>query len=115
MVWGSITCALKRFNVQPRPNGPQGSRCAFCKPHLARVSRVHSFACFKFGEAVKRGPITSLRYESVCMTCDRFRPSSRILAIGSFGSSAVCGDCTWSAKLRLQHAREAKTEKGGDV
>src|SRR2546422_795373 len=86
--------SLKRFSDQPRPKGPHASRCAFCKPHLVIVSRVHSQARFIFGEAVKRGPMTSLRYESVCITCERFMPSSLMRTIGSLGSGAgCCGPC----------------------
>ena len=33
-VGGSMTSAEKRLSVQPRPKGPQASRCAFCIPHL---------------------------------------------------------------------------------
>ena len=61
MHWGSITCMENRFSVQPRPNGPQGSRWASESPHAASLSRVHSLARFMFGEPVKRGPITSVR------------------------------------------------------
>src|SRR5205085_384726 len=81
----------KCFHFQPRPKGPQASRCAFCNPHLESVSRVHSLARFAFGDAVRRGPITSLRYESVCITCEWFRPSSLIFVI--IGSSAGCCGC----------------------
>src|SRR5436309_13099832 len=88
---GSVTWALKRFSDQPRPKGPHASRCAFCKPHLVIVSRVHSHARFIFAEAVKRGPITSLRYAGVYITFQRFMPSSLVRTMGAVGSGAVCG------------------------
>src|SRR5687768_17194737 len=75
---GSITAAVKLLNDQPRPNGPHDSRCAFCIPHSFILSRVHSFARFIFGEPVRRGPMTSVIYERVCMTCERFIPSMRM-------------------------------------
>jgi dihydroorotase/N-acyl-D-amino-acid deacylase len=58
---GSITSAEKAFISQPRPNGPQDSRCALCNPHFASRSRVHSLARFIFREPVRRGPMTSVK------------------------------------------------------
>src|SRR5688500_2501407 len=83
---GSMTCAEKLFSDQPRPNGPHDSSLAFCIPHLSIVSRVHSLARFILGELVKRPPMTSVRYESVCITSERFSPSSRILSMTAFGA-----------------------------
>src|SRR5947209_12227456 len=85
---GSTTWAENRLRVQPRPHGPHASRCAFSRPQPASLSRVHSLARFRFGEAVSRGPITSDRYPRVSITFEFFRPSSLILTTcGGSGSA----------------------------
>ena len=53
--------AENRLTSQPRPNGPHDSRCAFVRPQEASLSRVHSLARRHWGDAVRRGPITSVR------------------------------------------------------
>ena len=63
---------------QPIPNSPQSSRCAFSRPILVSVSRVHSLAFLAFGEPVRRGPMPSISAEANSITCERFRPSSRM-------------------------------------
>src|SRR5437588_2319643 len=107
MSCGSTTCAEKCFSVQPRPKGPQASRCAFCRPHFASVSRVHSLARFAAGEAVKRGPMTSLKYESVCITCERFIPSSLMRSIGSVGLGCGCWPNAAYGAIRTNSRRAA--------
>ena len=76
---GAVTWREKRSCVQPRPNGPQGSRAALVRPQSAIVLRVHSFARRSPGDPVSRGPMTSVRYSSVSGSCDRVSPSLRIL------------------------------------
>ncbi len=65
---GSMIWAEKRFSVQPLPKGPQASRWALASPHFVKVWQVHSLARFRLGDPVSRGPITSVRYDSVAMT-----------------------------------------------
>ena len=51
---GSIRCAEKRVNVQPRPNGPHFSWCALM-PHSPSCFTTQSAALKKPGELVRRG------------------------------------------------------------
>src|ERR1051326_399642 len=53
---GSTTWAENFSSVQPLPNGPHASRCAFSRPHDSIFDLVHSLARFICGEPVKRGP-----------------------------------------------------------
>ena len=76
--------AVNVSKVQPRPNGPHGSKCEFSKPHSESLFRVHSPADLVMGEPVNRGPKTSVRWLTVSITCDRSSPSSLIFAIISF-------------------------------
>ena len=56
-----VTMRAQVFSCcQPRPNSPQSSRCAFSRPILVSVSRVHSLAFFRLGEPVRRGPMPSI-------------------------------------------------------
>jgi len=51
----------KTFKRPSAAKGSQGSRCAFTNPQAARDSLVQLLARFRLGEAVRRGPMTSVR------------------------------------------------------
>lgn len=56
---GDNIFAVKPSRDQPRPNGPQDSRCALATPQSRSLSRAYSSALLRLGEPVKRGPVTS--------------------------------------------------------
>src|ERR1051325_4158367 len=65
-------------DVQPRPNGPHDSKCAFASPYAVILSRVHSFAFFMFGEPVSRGPTKSVIPSAISITFELRKRSWRM-------------------------------------
>src|ERR1035438_8999266 len=51
---GESMFAVKPSRDQPRPKGPQASRCALAAPHPRSLSRAYSSALLKLGEPVKQ-------------------------------------------------------------
>jgi hypothetical protein len=76
---GETTLAVNFSFAHPRPNGPHGSCRTLASPQPVSRSVAHFAAAYIAGELVSRGPETSLRYQSVSMTCERWSPSSLIL------------------------------------
>src|SRR5205085_9916411 len=62
---GAVMRTVHSSYDQPRPNGPQLSRCALLRPNAVSLSRVHSLARFMFGEPVRRGPTKSINSSAV--------------------------------------------------
>ena len=80
-----------RSLVQPRPNGPQLSKCGLAKPHPFIVARAQSPAAWVIGEPVSRGPCTSVSQLMRSMTCDRCMASvlmRSIVATSTFSCAA---------------------------
>src|SRR5438034_1065171 len=58
---GGAPALAKRRRFVSAMRTASGSRRALVRPHPASLASVHSLARFRFGEPVKRGPITSVR------------------------------------------------------
>ena len=108
---GSTTCIENRFRLQPLPNGPQASKWAFDNPQAAKRSRVHSFARFMFGDAVRRGPMTSVKWLRVFITSERRSLSSLIICIALAGALSFVGDCAEAFAAMVATIAQAK-QKG---
>ena len=69
----------------------KGSRTVFTSPISAISSSSHRWARSIAAELVSRPPITSVMYDSVSGSCDRWSPSSRIFA--TISRSTGKGSC----------------------
>ena len=68
---GLSISTLASVKAQPRPKSSTASSCTFDRPHSVNFERVQRFASAIDGELVRRGPITSVRWFSVAITCER--------------------------------------------
>ena len=105
-VTGATTCAELRSKLQPRPNSKL-SRCAFARPQPSSCLRAHSAASLYCGEPLRRGPCTSVSCAAVSITCERRKPSSRILPI------AAQSRFSRRRKEATRSARRAASTDGG--
>ncbi len=110
---GSTRCALKRTSDQPLPKG-NVSRWPLASPHSANFFSVQSAACLIPGPPVSRGPYTSLNQLMWSITCERFRPSSRILAIvaRSTFSAGACARGNVTTTSINTHTMDRRFMKG---
>jgi hypothetical protein len=74
-------------NDQPSPNA-KGSSVTFERPQPSNLPFAQTRAASSCGDAVSRGPSSSVRTRKVSITCERRRPSSRILLIVSRSTSS---------------------------
>ena len=74
---------LASVNAQPRPMSSTASSCTLARPHSVNFERVHWLAFAIDGELVRRGPITSVRWFRVAITCERWKASWRICEVTS--------------------------------
>src|SRR5262245_23779912 len=92
---GSTISMVSFSIVQPRPNF-HGSRCTLDRPYDASRSRVHSTARLCAGEAVSRGPMSTVSIWKTGATCECSSPSVRILS----RTSRSDGDCALGVAIR---------------
>src|SRR5580658_1034128 len=104
---GASMLAVKPSIDQPRPKGPQASRCALASPQSRSLSRAYSSALLRLGEPVKRGPVTSVMYPTRSMIWEWFKAASRMRAAAS-RSAFSCENAAPAAKSRLPHKSVAR-------
>ncbi|MNV10610.1 hypothetical protein D3C71_1011430 [compost metagenome] len=70
---------LDEENSQPRPKSSNASSCTLTRPQSLNFWRLQRLASAMAGELVRRGPMFSVRWLKVSITCERWNASWRIL------------------------------------